>query len=44
MSQVSAAEGGYNMEQLFWQGKCVDLEQGKKVFGQIWPKVRGGVV
>jgi len=36
---VSQAEGGFNMEQLFWGGKCVELDQGKKVFGQIWPKV-----
>lgn len=37
--QVSAAEGGMSMDQLFWGGKIVDLDQGKKVFGQIWPKV-----
>lgn len=28
------------MDQLFWGGKCVELDQGKKVFGQVWPKVR----
>jgi hypothetical protein len=27
------------MDQLFWGGKTIDLDQGKKVFGQIWPKV-----
>jgi hypothetical protein len=28
------------MTSLFWGGKCVELDQGKKVFGQVWPKVR----
>jgi hypothetical protein len=37
--QVSAAEGGLKMDQLFWGGNTIDLDQGKKVFGQIWPKV-----
>jgi hypothetical protein len=36
---VSPAEGGFSMDQLFWGGKCVELDQGKKVYGQIWPKV-----
>lgn len=36
---VSAAEGGLDMTSLFWGGKCVELDQGKKVFGQVWPKV-----
>jgi hypothetical protein len=36
---VSSAEGGFSMDQLFWGGKSVELDQGKKVYGQIWPKV-----
>lgn len=36
---VSAAEGGFSMEQMFWGGKCVELEEGRRVFGQVWPKV-----
>lgn len=38
--QVSAAEGGLPMDKLFWGGKVMELDNGKKVFGQVWPKVR----
>ena len=36
---VGPAEQGLPLHDLFWGGKNLELEDGKKVFGQIWPKV-----
>jgi hypothetical protein len=31
---------GLPLSELFWGGKTVELDGGRKVIGQVWPKVR----
>eukprot|EP00775_Hariotina_reticulata_P004107 gene4107-4353_t len=36
--RVSQAEGGQPLSEVFWTGQTLELPEGKKVLGQIWPK------
>lgn len=36
---AGAVEQGVGLHELFWGGQTMELPNGAKVFGQIWPKV-----
>eukprot|EP00878_Enallax_costatus_P023639 GHUV01025149.1.p1 GENE.GHUV01025149.1~~GHUV01025149.1.p1 ORF type:complete len:321 (+),score=78.69 GHUV01025149.1:169-1131(+) len=38
IDSASPVEQGLGLHELFWGGKNIELEDGKKVFGQVWPK------
>lgn len=39
VDSAAAVEQGVGLHELFWGGRNMELEDGKKVFGQVWPKV-----
>lgn len=39
VESAAAVEQGVGLHDLFWGGRNIELEDGKKVFGQVWPKV-----
>jgi hypothetical protein len=40
LDSAAPVEQGLPLSELFWGGKTVELEGGRNVIGQVWPKVR----
>ncbi|WIA17998.1 hypothetical protein OEZ85_009485 [Tetradesmus obliquus] len=38
LDAAGSVEQGLPLSELFWGGKCFELEGGRKVIGQVWPK------
>lgn len=36
---AAPVEQGVPLNELFWNGKTLELDEGRKVIGQVWPKV-----
>jgi hypothetical protein len=39
LDAAAPVEQGLPLSELFWGGRMVELEGGRKVIGQVWPKV-----